>query len=53
VRVILHSHPDFHVPALWMWLACPAVLLAIVVIATIAPARWALAVDPMTITREG
>jgi hypothetical protein len=36
-----------------MWLACPAVLIGIVGLATIAPARWALAVDPMTITREG
>jgi hypothetical protein len=53
VRVVLHVHPDVHAPALWMWLACPAVLLCIVGIATIAPARWALAVDPMTITREG
>jgi hypothetical protein len=53
VRVVLHVHPDFHAPALWMWLACPAVLLCVVCIATIAPARWALAVDPMTITREG
>jgi putative ABC transport system permease protein len=53
VRVVMHSHPDVHAPALWMWLACPAVLLSVVLIATIAPARWALAVDPMTITREG
>jgi hypothetical protein len=53
MRVILHSHPDFRAPALWTWLACPAVLLVIVAVATIAPARWALAVDPMTITREG
>jgi len=53
VRLVIYAHPDFHAPALWMWLACPAVLLCIVCIATIAPARWALAVDPMTITREG
>ncbi len=53
MRVVLHAHGDLQAPALWMWLACPAVLLAVVCIATIAPARWALAVDPMTITREG
>ena len=53
VRLVIYAHPDFHAPALWMWLACPAVLVGIVGIATIAPARWALAVDPMTITREG
>jgi len=53
MRIVLHAHPDFHAPALWMWLACPAVLLAIVGVATIVPARWALAVDPLTITREG
>lgn len=53
VRLVMHAHPDVHAPALWMWLACPAVLVTVVVVATIAPARWALAVDPMTITREG
>jgi putative ABC transport system permease protein len=52
VRLVLHAHPDFHAPALWMWLACPAVLLTVVAVATIAPARWALAVDPLTITRD-
>jgi ABC-type lipoprotein release transport system permease subunit len=53
VRLVLHAHPDFHTPSLWMWAACPVVLLGLVAVATIAPARWALAVDPMTIAREG
>jgi hypothetical protein len=53
VCIVMHAHPDVHAPALWMWLACPAVLVTVVLLATIAPARWALAVDPMTITREG
>jgi hypothetical protein len=35
-----------------VWLACPLTLLAIVAIASVLPARWALAVDPITITRE-
>ena len=41
------------VPAAWMWLACPVVLLAVVALASVLPARWALAVDPLTLTREG
>jgi hypothetical protein len=36
-----------------MWLACPLVLAALVLIGGILPARWALAVDPLTLTREG
>jgi hypothetical protein len=53
VRLVVYAHPDFRAPALWMWMACPAVVALLVAIAVIAPARWALAVDPMTITREG
>jgi putative ABC transport system permease protein len=52
VRVVVHANPAFGVPALWMWLVSPAALLAIVALAAILPARWALAVDPLTITRE-
>jgi hypothetical protein len=35
-----------------MWLAAPTALLIVVVVASVLPARWALAVDPLTITRE-
>jgi ABC-type antimicrobial peptide transport system permease subunit len=53
VAVVRHTNPGVGVPALWMWLACPLVLGAVVVVAGILPARWALAVDPLTLTREG
>ncbi|HTM27448.1 MAG TPA: ABC transporter permease [Vicinamibacterales bacterium] len=53
VAIVRHSNPGVDKPALWMWLACPLVLAAVVVIAGILPARWALAVDPLTLTREG
>ena len=53
VAVVRHTNPDVGVPALWMWLVCPLVLAGIVVIAGVLPARWALAVDPLMLTREG
>ena len=53
VAVVRHTNPDVGMPALWMWLACPLVLAVVVVIAGVLPARWALAVDPLTLTREG
>ena len=53
VAVVRHTNPDVGLPALWMWLACPLVLAVVVVIAGVLPARWALAVDPLTLTREG
>jgi len=53
VAAVRHFDPAVGAPALWMWLACPLVLAAVVVVAGIFPARWALAVDPLTLTREG
>jgi hypothetical protein len=47
-----HLNPGLAAPAAWMWLSCPVVLLAMVALASILPARWALSVDPLTITRE-
>jgi len=35
-----------------MWLSCPLVLLAAVGVASILPARWALAVDPLSLLRD-
>jgi hypothetical protein len=35
-----------------MWLASPLAPLIVVTVASVLPARWALAVDPLTITRE-
>jgi hypothetical protein len=53
VAVVRHANPSLRAPALWMWLVGPLVLGAVVVVAGILPARWALAVDPLTLTREG
>jgi hypothetical protein len=52
LRVALHADDGFSPPALWIWVACPAVLVGIVSIATVLPAKWALAVNPLTIARE-
>ena len=52
LRLLLHADDGFAQPAAWIWAACPAVLLVMLVIATIAPARWALAVNPLSIARD-
>jgi ABC-type antimicrobial peptide transport system permease subunit len=39
-------------PETWVWLAAPAALLAAVLIASVLPARVALATDPLTVMRE-
>jgi putative ABC transport system permease protein len=53
LRLLMYADDGFAQPAAWIWVACPAVLIVMVVIATVAPARWALAVNPLTISREG
>ena len=52
LRLLLYADDGFAQPAGWIWAACPAVLLLMVAIATVAPARWALAVNPLTISRD-
>jgi hypothetical protein len=52
LRLVLHADDGFGQPSLWVWAACPAVLLVIVSIATVLPAKWALAVNPLTIARQ-
>ncbi|HXT32482.1 MAG TPA: ABC transporter permease [Vicinamibacterales bacterium] len=52
VQFLRHRNAALHAPEAWTWLACPLVLLAIVAVASVLPARWALAVDPLTITRD-
>ena len=44
--------PDASAPTVWVWLAAPAVLLAVTVVASVIPARRALAIDPLTIMRD-
>jgi ABC-type lipoprotein release transport system permease subunit len=39
-------------PALWLWAAAPAVLLCMVIVSTLVPARRALGVDPSRLLRE-
>jgi hypothetical protein len=52
LRLMLHADDGFGQPSLWVWAACPAVLLVIVSVATVLPAKWALAVNPLTIARQ-
>ena len=53
VLVVRHVQPG--IPALppWIWAAGPLTLAGVVAVASVFPARWALAVDPLTLTREG
>jgi ABC-type antimicrobial peptide transport system permease subunit len=43
--------PDASAPAIWIWLAAPAALAAVVLVASVIPVGRALAVDPLTIMR--
>jgi ABC-type antimicrobial peptide transport system permease subunit len=43
--------PGASAPAIWIWVAAPLVLVLVVLIASVIPARRALAVDPLTIMR--
>jgi putative ABC transport system permease protein len=49
---LARAAPGFVAPVFWIWLACPLALVAIVTLAGILPARYALAIDPLTLTRE-
>lgn len=48
-----HIEPGTAALPLWIWAAGPLTLAFVVAIASIFPARWALSVDPLTLTREG
>ncbi len=50
-RSLAHITPNDGPVAVWVWVAAPLVLLGAVVVASVLPARRALAVDPITITR--
>ena len=52
LRFLMHADDGFPQPTAWIWAACPAVVLVIVLVASIGPARWALAVNPLAIARE-
>ena len=49
---LMRAAPGFAAPPAWVWLACPAALVAIVMLAGMLPARYALAIDPLTLARE-
>lgn len=53
VVVVRHLEPATAALPLWIWAAGPLTLILVVAIASIFPARWALSVDPLTLTREG
>jgi hypothetical protein len=52
IRLLAHADNSFVAPSLWIWAACPAVLVVMVAAASVGPARWALAVNPLTIARD-
>ena len=51
-RWLARITPGAGLPTLWVWMAAPIVLLAAVAVASVLPARRALAVDPLTIMRD-
>jgi hypothetical protein len=52
-RWLARVTPGAGVPALWVWLAAPLVLVGAVAIASLLPARRALTADPLAIMRCG
>jgi len=52
VQFVVHSTSGFGLPAAWIWFASPVILTTLVALASILPARYALAVDPLTLARE-
>ena len=44
--------PSAEPPPVWVWLAAPVALLVAVLIASVLPARLALATDPLTVMRD-
>jgi ABC-type lipoprotein release transport system permease subunit len=52
VQLVVHSTSGFGLPAAWIWFTSPLILTMLVAVASILPARYALAVDPLTLTRE-
>ncbi|HEY7475889.1 MAG TPA: ABC transporter permease, partial [Vicinamibacterales bacterium] len=51
-RGLTRISPGADATAVWIWLAAPVVLLTAVCMASVLPARRALAVDPLTIMRD-
>ncbi len=51
-RWLARITPSAGSATVWVWLAAPLVLVGVVAIASVLPARRALSVDPLTITRN-
>ena len=51
-RLLTRITPSDLSPSVWVWMAAPLMLLGAVAIASVLPACRALAVDPLTITRD-
>ncbi len=51
-RWLSEISPAADPPPAWIWLAAPVTLLAAVLIASVLPARIALATDPLTVMRD-
>ena len=51
-RMLARIAPGHGLPALWVWMAAPMLLAAVVLIASVLPARRASIVNPLTIMRD-
>jgi predicted permease len=51
-RLLTRVAPTSDSPSVWVWLAAPLLLLGAVAIASVIPAFRALAVDPLSLTRD-
>jgi predicted permease len=52
VAVARRAMPGLAAPPIWIWAAGPVMLAVMVAAASVLPSRWALAVDPLTLTRD-
>ena len=51
-RLLTRVTPAGASPSVWVWMAAPILLLGVVAIASVIPAFRALAVDPLSLTRD-
>lgn len=51
-RMLARIVPGNGAPALWVWMAAPLLLAAVVTVASVLPARRALILNPLTILRD-
>jgi ABC-type antimicrobial peptide transport system permease subunit len=51
-QLLSRMAPGIGAPKLWVWVAGPVVLAAVVIVAGVLPARRALAIDPLRVLRS-